>query len=1118
MTNSVPPVVDARTLLAFLGNVPYFFGKQLSEKTDAVTNVEFDETTNIVEGLVLETGEEYSPELHLRRGATGWEIESAGCTCDNDSICSHIAALALTSNKQATAAKSAEDLSEEPETQWSKQIDSWFQPREPQPTEGLVGSPSEPVVPMALQFLLFDSKDASQQQQWMPAGLPPQSNPAIRRKRFRLGVRPMVRNAEGRWVRGQLRWTTISFKTFGWNLLKSQHHWFARFAAMARSNTQPQFKVDEDWLFLDEYFSELLWPLLAEAQQLGIELITTRNDLSVSVASPCYLDLAASQEPEQDLKINGVVHIAGEEVVLGENTPAGAVGDHGFYVQLDNASELWLAPSLERHTPTQLNWLDTHASVTVPPKDVQSFYASRFQRLGYSLGIRSVSEQLQLPTLKPPFVKAKVSYKIEQGVNGTRESANLDLSTSYPGISDKDKPYVREAEEHLRSVVDQLFKGVTGVGNPDLTPKFISEADMIDFVTDLVPALASHPEIKLEEHGTRPVYRQLRELPQIKINAVEHERNDWLDLGLLIKVGNHEVPFSDVLQALSTGAMKLKLPDNTWFSLDQPEFAKLKALVDEAQALNDKPKDGDIQLSVFQISLFEELDELAEGINGADLFIARMRALLRVAEGVEADVPAGLQATLRPYQVDGFRWLTRLYRGGFGGILADDMGLGKTLQTIALILHAHELWNDPEACAQLPAAQQKHAPFLVVAPSSVVSNWEMEVRRFAPSLKVISIDSTVNDIRQLQEMTEGYDVVLTTYTLLRLNDEVYEAQRYAGLILDEAQFVKNRSTKAHKTAVNLQANFKLAVTGTPMENNLSELGSLLLLTAPSLFMNITRFNRQFTRPIEVMGDKDTLKLLQRRIKPFMLRRTKESVVLDLPAKQEQKVLVSLSEEHQHVYDTHLNRERQKILHLVEDLDKNRFTIFQSLTHLRMLALEPSLVDPELSDIPGSKLEALFDQLDDVLNEGHRALVFSQFTSYLKVLADKLTERGVKFVYLDGSTRNRASVIEQFKEGEAPLFLISLKAGGFGLNLTEADYCFLLDPWWNPAVEAQAIDRTHRIGQTRQVMVYRMISKGTIEEKVVALQDSKRKLINTVMDEADGFAKALTAQDIRGLLE
>lgn len=1118
MTNSVPPTIDARNLLAFLGNVPYFFGKKLSDEANAVTGVEFNESTLQVEGHVTDADTEYSAMVQLRRGATGWEIDSGSCNCDNTEICSHIAALMLTSNKQAALAKTAVYREEKPVTEWSQQIDAWYQPREPRPTDGLLGSPNDPVVPMALQFLLFDAKDASQQQQWMPAGVAAQANTATRRKRFRLGVRPVVRNAEGRWVRGQLRWTTIGFKTFGWNLLRAQHHWFARFAAMARSNGQLQFKIDEDWLFLDEYYSYLLWPMLEEAKQLGIELISSRSESTVSVLSASWMDLAVSEDDEKNMSIDGVLHMGGQELVLNTDTPSGAVGDHGYYIQLNDPEQIWLAPSREKHTDVNLTWLDNHAPVHVPAKDTTDYYNSEYQRMGYFFDMRSASEELSLPNLKPPFVKASISYKIEDTDHGTRESANLGFSISYPGISDEHKPHDAEAEQRLAAIVNELFEKSTGLGNPDLSPKFYSGTDMIDFVSELVPALAGHPEIKLEETGQRPVYRQLRELPQLQINAVEHERNDWLDLGLLIKVGNHEVTFAVVIEAISNGAMKVKLPDNTWFSLDNPMFAKLKELVDEAQALNDKPKDGDLKLSVFQISLFEELDELAEGINGADLFIARMRGLLRVAEGEEAEVPAGLQATLRPYQVEGFRWLARLYRGGFGGILADDMGLGKTLQTIALVLHAHEQWDDPEACAQLPAAQQERAPFLVVAPSSVVSNWEMEVRRFAPSLKVVSIDSTLRDARQLKELAEGNDVVLTTYTLLRLNDEIYESQRFAGLILDEAQFVKNRSTKAHKAAVNLQTNFKLAVTGTPMENNLSELGALLLLTAPSLFMNITRFNRQFARPIEVLGDKETLELLQRRVKPFMLRRTKESVVLDLPAKQEQKVLVRLSEEHQHVYDTHLNRERQKILHLVEDLDKNRFTIFQSLTHLRMLALEPSLVDPELSEVPGSKLEALFDQLDDVLNEGHRALVFSQFTSYLKVLADKLTERGVKFVYLDGSTRNRASVIEQFKEGEAPLFLISLKAGGFGLNLTEADYCFLLDPWWNPAVEAQAIDRTHRIGQTRQVMVYRMIAQGTIEEKVVALQDTKRQLINTVMDEADGFAKALTAQDIRGLLE
>ncbi len=1116
MTNAVPPTIDARHLLAFLGNVPFFLGKKLADEANAVVDVEFDESSGEIEGTVHADGEEYSPMIQVRRAASGWEISSGACDCDNPAICPHIAALALTSNKLSSVAKIAAPREEQVATTWSRQTDAWYAEREPRPSDGLVGSPNDPVVPMALQFLLFDAKNTTQQQQWLPTGM--LSHGTYRNRRFRLGVRPMVRNTEGRWVRGQLRWTTIGFKTFGWNLLRAQHHWFSRFAAMARSNTQTNFKADEDWLFLDEYSSNLLWPLLAEAQELGIQLVSTRNDLSVDVVSQSWTELVASLDDQKNLQVRGVLHTAGQETTLEDYSPVGTIGDHGYYIQLENPEQILLAPTAERLNDKQLNWYDSHQMLHVPEEDKQLFFDAHYPRMARTFGLRSTSPELSFPDLKPPFVRARVEYKVEQTEEGSKESATLDFSISYPGVKGDHKPFDPEAEGFLRDAVNGVFEQVLGISNPDLSPKFFSGDQMIAFASDLVPALDSLKVLKLEEIGERPVYRQLRELPKLKINAVDHERNDWLDLGLLITVGTHEVPFAEIVTVMAKGSMKLKLPDNSWFSLDQPIFAKLKELVDEAQAMNDKPKDADLKLSVFQISLFEELDELAEGIDGADMFIGRMRSLLKVAEGAEAAVPDTLQATLRPYQVEGFRWLSRLYQGGFGGILADDMGLGKTLQTIALVLHAHKLWDDPQSCAELPPAQRVRAPFLVVAPSSVVSNWEMEVRRFAPNLKVISIDSTLGNVRQLRELAEGYDVVLTTYTLLRLNDEIYESQRFAGLILDEAQFVKNRSTKAHRTAVNLQTNFKLAVTGTPMENNLAELGALLSLTSPSLFLNTSRFNRQFARPVEVLGDKDTLALLQRRVKPFMLRRTKESVVLDLPAKQEQQVLVRLSDEHQHVYDTHLNRERQKILHLVEDLDKNRFTIFQSLTHLRMLALEPSLVDPELAEVPGSKLEALFDQLDDVLNEGHRALVFSQFTSYLKVLAEKLTARGIKFVYLDGSTRNRAEVIEQFKEGEAPLFLISLKAGGFGLNLTEADYCFLLDPWWNPAVEAQAIDRTHRIGQTRQVMVYRMISKGTIEEKVVALQDTKRRLINSVMDEADGFSKALTAQDIRGLLE
>jgi len=249
-----------------------------------------------------------------------------------------------------------------------------------------------------------------------------------------------------------------------------------------------------------------------------------------------------------------------------------------------------------------------------------------------------------------------------------------------------------------------------------------------------------------------------------------------------------------------------------------------------------------------------------------------------------------------------------------------------------------------------------------------------------------------------------------------------------------------------------------------------------------------------------------------------MRRTKELVAKDLPAKQEQVLQIDLAPAHRALYDTFLQKERQKLLGLIEDMNKNRFVVFRSLTLLRMLSLDASLVDEKYSDIPSSKLDALFEQLEDVVAEGHRALIFSQFTSFLGKAAERLEANGIPYAYLDGSTTKRADVINRFKTGDAPVFLISLKAGGFGLNLTEADYVFLLDPWWNPATETQAVDRTHRIGQTKNVMVYRMVARGTIEEKVMALKERKAKLFNAVMDDDAIFSSALTADDIRGLLD
>jgi len=400
----------------------------------------------------------------------------------------------------------------------------------------------------------------------------------------------------------------------------------------------------------------------------------------------------------------------------------------------------------------------------------------------------------------------------------------------------------------------------------------------------------------------------------------------------------------------------------------------------------------------------------------------------------------------------------------------------------------------------------------------VLSNWVAEAARFAPGLKVVMLTDTLGRSgTDLNQLAADADVVVTSYTLFRLDYDAHAAQTWSGLILDEAQFVKNRQAKTHQCARRLSTPFKLAITGTPMENNLMELWSLLAITAPGLFPDATSFADFYAKPIEKAGEAELLQLFRRRIKPLVKRRTKDLVAPELPAKQDQILDVELTPRHRKIYETRLQRERQKVLGLLDDVQRNRFTILKSLTVLRQLALHPGLVDPAHAALPSAKIDVLAEHLREVAAGGHRALVFSQFTRFLGKIRDRLDAEGIDYCYLDGRTRDRPKAIQRFKDGDAPVFLISLKAGGFGLNLTEADYCFLLDPWWNPAVEAQAVDRTHRIGQTRTVMVYRLIARGTIEDKVLALNARKAKLFASVIDDGNAFSSALSAQDIRELI-
>jgi len=630
---------------------------------------------------------------------------------------------------------------------------------------------------------------------------------------------------------------------------------------------------------------------------------------------------------------------------------------------------------------------------------------------------------------------------------------------------------------------------------------------VISLVEDVLPGLEKIGWLEIEELGTRPDFREASGAPVVRFGVrsdqegAEEARTDWLDLEVEISVDGHFLALAHVLEAMTRGMDRVIMRNGVHVRVDRPEFRQLAELVDAAGELHEAPRDG-VRVSKSDLGLWDELAEVGVVDEQAQEWVRSARALLSTEAPTDLE-PVGVDAELRHYQRDGFRWLAQLWSAGLGGILADDMGLGKTLQTLALVSHARSKGS---------------APFLVVAPTSVVSTWAHEARTFTPGLRVASVtESHSRRGTSVASLFEQADLVITSYTLYRLEVDSYTALTWGGLVLDEAQTVKNHTGKTYQCVRRLDVPFRLALTGTPMENRLMELWSLLSIVAPGLYPYPQRFVELVANPVERLGDAAALARFRRRIRPFLLRRTKELVASDLPPKQEQLLEVRLTPRHRKIYETHLQRERQTVLGLVEDFDRHRMAIFRSLTRLRQLSLDAALVDDDYAGVASAKLDVLVDHVRELVAEGHRALVFSSFTSFLRRVQARLDREGIASSYLDGSTRRRADVVEEFRSGGAGVFLISLKAGGVGLTLTEADYVFVLDPWWNPAVEAQAVDRAHRIGQRRPVMVYRLVATGTVEEKVMELKARKAALFEQVVEGGGAASGALGADDVRALL-
>lgn len=683
----------------------------------------------------------------------------------------------------------------------------------------------------------------------------------------------------------------------------------------------------------------------------------------------------------------------------------------------------------------------------------------------------------------------------------------------------------RQAEHQARQTM--LDMGFQMIEAPDGgNSNFYTLADQnawLKFTTVKLPALQEQGWIVELLNGYRYDLQEVEDwYAEV---AEENQQSPWFDLELGIIVNQtrisllpllvsliRQTPQDFSLQQLNQRAddeqVLLALPDNSRVALPYARIKPILTILGELY-FNEQPGDS-LRLPTLDAARLAELAATTQlrWIGGE-----RLQAFgQRLAEfgGIQSvKPPAGLQVSLRDYQKEGLAWMQFLREYQLAGILADDMGLGKTIQTLSHILTEKE-------------AGRLTQPALVIAPTSLMDNWAAEARRFTPDLRVLVLQG--KDRSKLFEQIPQADLVLTTYALLPRDEEALRQHRYHLLILDEAQYIKNAQAKASQTASMLQANHRLCLTGTPLQNHLGELWSQFNFLMPGLLGDIKTFTRDFRQPIEKLGDKQRHALLTRRIKPFLLRRTKDKVATELPAKTEIVRHIELTGAQRDLYETVRLAMDEKVREEIakKGVARSQIVILDALLKLRQVCCDPRLV--KIADTkpgkakmpPSAKLTELLDMVDELLEEGRKILVFSQFTSMLDLIARALDEKKHRYALLTGDTDNRGDVVRSFQEGDIPLFLISLKAGGVGLNLTAADTVIHYDPWWNPAAENQATDRAWRIGQDKPVFVYRLIAKGTLEERIQEMQAQKADLARAILDQGDIGSVQLTADDLQGI--
>ncbi|MDO5061032.1 MAG: DEAD/DEAH box helicase [Actinomycetaceae bacterium] len=828
------------------------------------------------------------------------------------------------------------------------------------------------------------------------------------------------------------------------------------------------------------------WKLLQEAKQMGLELFLDDTDHPLELAdTEISLKFDTHTLPNADLEL----------IIVGEYQqqiiPYPQVLDtQPALVKLNQAL---LIPVAEE-TSQLVDAAKQRRRIVIPHADKEEYETYYLPYLAHLL----VANQ----TLHGPYITAQVDLidhqvQINWQVSYENEQQKLKLTwaqaqTTWP----KDHDIYQQIRRIIQAAAADL---------PQLDPQNQNvRLDLGDFskLRDIAQQTQTQTEYLFWDFSPAVKQLQISTAPAtIRVqNATQIDRAhpDWFNLEVVIEVAGQLVSIEEVLKALSAQRTWVMSEAGTWVQIDLDQLANLRALL---EGVSGSIWEGQIlKVPKIRLGMLASLEHYQIDTSSLGKWINTVTALLD--ETPERALAAPQTVTLRPYQTAGIAWLDRVTTRGFGAVLADDMGLGKTLQILSTIETKR-------------LNQELENGVVVVAPTSVLQVWAEEAQRFYPELKVTVVRASKKKRSQtLADLLRENHLLVTSWNLLQMDAKEYQQLQLDGAVFDEAQAMKNPRTSQHKAAKDLQTKWKIASTGTPIENSLTDLWAIMRVINPGLLPGFSDFNAQYGKRVESYADTQASMRLQALIQPFMKRRTKALVARQLPPKIEQTITVELGAKHRRLYDRYLNQHRKELLEVEGDKLTAGFKVITGLNQLRQLALDPALVEKDKDWPASAKTEALLELLLPLAAEGKKSLVFSQYTSYLARVKESLTAAQIRYAYLDGGTANRQQVIEEFKTSAAPVFLISLKAGGTGLTLTEAENVFILDPWWNPATENQAIDRAHRIGQDKPVNVYRLCAADTIEEKVMALQAHKRTVAEAIVGEN---VQVLSVADLQAIL-